>query len=68
MAPNIDHPLREEGSYTGDGGVPFDRRRSMLEFGTEADSCRGLAKGIAGVVGRAIDTSAGTIELPGIVD
>ena len=40
----------------------------MLEFGTEADSCRGLAKGIAGVVGRAVDTSAGTIELPGIAD
>ena len=39
----------------------------MLEFGTEADSCRGLAKGIAGVADRAVDTSAGTIELLGEV-
>ena len=38
----------------------------MLEFGTEADSCRGLAKVIASVADKAVDTSADTIELPGV--
>ena len=38
----------------------------MLEFDTEADSCRGLMKVIASVAEKAVDTLADTIQLSGI--